>query len=239
MALAGAGLAYRGISTMGAVDRFADLTPADEPLLFTATESTPQDHSRSASTTISRDREPVYLFWRDPANLTLLHGPIEGITLTDDGRQRWRLAGAAGPAIEVAMRTAEDVPLERLAWESDGDGPIPMSGGPVRVKVGFSDAPGGRGTEVRLTLQLPGGPISGGLERLFGPALEAQLRESLRRARQLLEAGEIATTAGQPSARESADDADAVEPETQSAAARQSTSEEEDRRIAAIEAASW
>jgi uncharacterized membrane protein len=238
MAVAGAGLTYRGIAAMNGSDPLAD-PESDEPTVFGAPESAPQDHSRSASTTISRDREPVYRFWRDPANLTLLHGPIEGITVTDDGRQRWRLSGAAGPAIELGMRNAEDVPLERLAWESDGDGPIPLSAGPVRMKVAFSDAPGERGTEVRLALQLPAGPIASGLERLFGPALEAQLRESLRRARQLLEAGEIATNAGQPSASGSAGDSENAESESHADRGREAASEEEDRRVAAIEAASW
>jgi uncharacterized membrane protein len=232
MAVAGASLAYRGIAGLNGSEAVAD-PASNEPTVLGATASAAaQDHSRSASTTIGRDREPVYLFWRDPANLKLLHGPIEGITVTEDGRQRWRLSGAAGPAIELGMRNAEDVPLERLAWESDGDGPIPPSAGPVRVKVAFSDAPGERGTEVRLALQLPAGPIATGLERLFGPALEAQLRESLRRARQLLEAGEIATSADEPSSRGSARDPDGDR-------GREAASEEVDRGVAAIEVATW
>jgi uncharacterized membrane protein len=241
MALAGAGLAYRGVTGMDAVERLVDAKSAAQPGQFPATESIPVDHTRTAATTINRDREPVYEFWRDPANLTLLHGPIEGITVTDDGRQRWRLAGAAGPALELDMRSAEDVPFERLAWESVGDGPIPMSGGPVRIQVAFADAPRDSGTEVRLSLRLPGGPISGGLERLFGPALEVQLRESLRRARQLLEVGEIATTEGQASARVAGDETveapdDAARPE--GADAEQEQEGSDDRRVAAIEAAS-
>ncbi|MFL5681208.1 MAG: hypothetical protein ACJ77B_11475 [Chloroflexota bacterium] len=241
MALAGAGLAYRGLTGMDAIERLVDPKSAAQPVEFPATESTPVDHTRTAATTINRDREPVYEFWRDPANLTLLHGPIEGITVTDDGRQRWRLAGAAGPAIELDMRSADDVPFERLAWESVGDGPIPMSGGPVRILVAFSDAPRASGTEVRLSLRLPGGPIAGGLERLFGPALEAQLRESLRRARQLLEVGEIATTEGQASGRSPGDATaesvdDAQRPDGPDAEREEEGSD--DRRVAAIEAAS-
>ncbi|HKG56262.1 MAG TPA: hypothetical protein VKA85_03375 [Candidatus Limnocylindrales bacterium] len=245
LALLGAGLAYRGLTGMDAVERLVDPKSAAQPVQFPATESTPADHTRSAATTINRDREPVYGFWRDPANLTLLHGPIEGITVVDDGRQRWRLAGPAGPAVELDMRSADDVPFERLAWESVGDGPIPMAGRPVRIEVSLSDAPGGRGTEVRLSLRLPGGPIAGGLERLVGPALEAQLRESLRRARQLLEVGEIATTDGQASARQadgaeiSRNDTRTGEPAAAGEEADREGERSDDRQVAAIEAANW
>ena len=66
--------------------------------------------------------------------------------------------------------------------------------------VHFEDAGGDRGTRVRVRLQYrpPGGKIGAAVARLLGRDAATQIREDLRRFKQLLEAGEIATTEGQP-----------------------------------------
>jgi uncharacterized membrane protein len=70
-------------------------------------------------------------------------------------------------------------------------------------EVSFRELPSGRGTEVRLRLDFtpPAGVIGGGLARVFDGALETQLRSELKRMKQLMETGEVATTEGQPSGR--------------------------------------
>jgi uncharacterized membrane protein len=71
--------------------------------------------------------------------------------------------------------------------------------------VRFRPAPGGRGTEVRLDIEYdpPGAAtlrlaVGRSIARLFGSATEYVVEEDLRRLKQLLEAGETATTRGQP-----------------------------------------
>ncbi len=51
--------------------------------------------------------------------------------------------------------------------------------------------------------RVPGGRSVTALAKLIGHEPERELREDLRRFRQLLETGEIATTVGQPSGRRS------------------------------------
>jgi uncharacterized membrane protein len=69
--------------------------------------------------------------------------------------------------------------------------------------VRFRPAPGGRGTEVRLGVEYdpPGSAIGHSIAILFGSATEYRVEEDLRRLKQLLEAGETATTRGQPQGR--------------------------------------
>jgi hypothetical protein len=72
----------------------------------------------------------------------------------------------------------------------------------MRVQLDLRDAPRS-GTEIVLAARLPaGGPLDA-VRRLTGGAPRAQLDEMLRRARALLETGEIPTAESQPSGRAS------------------------------------
>lgn len=85
-----------------------------------------------------------------------------------DERTRWRAVTIARPADELAMLPA---PLAEL-----GDA----------VEVQRSEAPGGRGTELRARL------------RAGGSLTADDLRIALRRSKQLVEAGEIAVVDPHP-----------------------------------------
>ena len=66
--------------------------------------------------------------------------------------------------------------------------------------VRFLPAAAGRGTIVSVTMQYepPGGSLGMTVAKLFGEEPQTQVREDLRRFKNLLEAGEIPTTEGQP-----------------------------------------
>ena len=85
-----------------------------------------------------------------------------------------------------------------IAWRSLAGSEVQHAG-----RVQFDAAPVGRGAYVRVEMEYtpPGGVIGAGLAKLLGKAPEQMVREDMRRFRQLLETGEIPTTAGQPSAR--------------------------------------
>ena len=93
-------------------------------------------------------------------------------------------------------------PGQRIAWRSLPNSPLRHEG-----EVRFLPAAGGRWMEVHALLRyaVPGG----GLGRLLGRAASglpaARVKDDLRRFKELMEAGEIATTAGQPSGRERKD----------------------------------
>jgi uncharacterized membrane protein len=70
-------------------------------------------------------------------------------------------------------------------------------------EVTFRDAPAGRGTEVTVAMsnEIPLGAVGRTVAKLLGDDPDQQARDALRRLKQVLEAGEIATTEGQPSGR--------------------------------------
>src|SRR5207237_1200764 len=106
-------------------------------------------------------------------------------------------AGAALAAYAMMRRTWSSVPL------GAGGGYLLYCGvsqlrRPYQGR--FRKAPGNRGTEVSVALEYkaPGGAIARSLAALVGWEPEQVVRESLRHLKQLTEAGEIPTTAGQP-----------------------------------------
>jgi uncharacterized membrane protein len=153
------------------------------------------DASVEAVLTITRPPEEVYAFWRNPENAPLFMKGIETVTALDDTRSRWLARGPDGDALEWEAEILEDRPGELIAWRSR-PGALVHHAGAVR----FRPAPGARGTEVRLDVEFepPGAPLVRALSQLFGAAFEYVVDEDLRRLKQLLEAGETATTRGQP-----------------------------------------
>jgi len=105
--------------------------------------------------------------------------------------------GARHPA-RVGRQITDDVMDARIAWRSVGDADVASSG-----EVSFTPAPGGRGTEVRvsMTYDPPAGTLGRFFAKLLGQDPGQQLHQDLRRLKQLVETGEIVTTQGQPSGR--------------------------------------
>jgi uncharacterized membrane protein len=105
------------------------------------------------------------------------------------------------------MRRGKDKHLE---WEAEIINEHPneliarrsLEGSDVRHAgtIRFTPAPGARGTEVKLAMEYEaaGGSVASALAKLFRHSPEQQAREDLRHFKQLMEAGEIPTTAGQP-----------------------------------------
>jgi uncharacterized membrane protein len=79
-----------------------------------------------------------------------------------------------------------------IAWESAPDAQIKHAG-----RVEFLDAPPGRGCWVRVTFayEPPAGEIGKAIAKLFQKEPKMQARRDLRRFKQLMETGEISTSA--------------------------------------------
>lgn len=145
--------------------------------------------------TIAQPRAQVYAFWRDLTNLPRFMRHLESVRVSDDGRSHWVAAGPLGRPVEWDAEIVEDQPGELIAWRSIGQATTSNRG-----SVRFADAPGGRGTEVRVSLEYdpPAGGFGASLARLAGREPSQQVAEDLRHLKQVLEAGEIVTAAGQP-----------------------------------------
>jgi uncharacterized membrane protein len=148
--------------------------------------------------TIQRSPEELYSYWRKLENLPRFMKHLERVEVLDERRSHWVARGPAGTHVEWDAEILEDAPNQRITWRSL-EGADVANDGTVR----FQAAPGDRGTEVRVSLSYspPAGKLGATVARLFGENPEQQVRDDLRRFKNLMEAGEIPTTEGQPSGR--------------------------------------
>jgi len=137
----------------------------------------------------------VYGFWRRLENLPRFMTHLDAVKQTSDTVSEWTAHGPAGASVSWRAEIINDIPNELIAWRSL-DGSAVVSAGSVR----FDDGGHERGTLVRVRMQYspPGGKLGTLAARLTGRDAATQVREDLRRFKQLLEAGEVATTKGQP-----------------------------------------
>jgi uncharacterized membrane protein len=86
----------------------------------------------------------------------------------------------------------EDVPGEVLAWTSVEGSSVPNTG-----RIEFKDSSNGRGTIVTATIVYdpPVGKLGTLVAKMLGREPKIQARRDLRRFKQLMETGEIPTSA--------------------------------------------
>ncbi|MDX2008002.1 MAG: SRPBCC family protein [Meiothermus sp.] len=145
--------------------------------------------------TVMKSPEELYTFWRRLENLPQFMSHLEEVRPHDGRRSSWRAKVAGETEVSWEAEITEDIPNRRIAWRSLEGSEIPTSG-----HVSFESLPNQRGTVVRVFLnyQPAGGPVADALAKLFGKSPEQMIAADLRRFQQLMEAGEIATTEGQP-----------------------------------------
>jgi uncharacterized membrane protein len=141
--------------------------------------------------TINRPRHELYMFWRDFGNLTLIMENIESVTEVDERRSHWVVRAPAGTTLEWDSVIVEDIQDELISWQSAPGADVTHSG-----RIDFRDAPGGRGTLVTATIayEPPAGAVGKLVAKLFQREPKIQARRDLRRFKQFMETGEIATS---------------------------------------------
>lgn len=144
------------------------------------------------SVTINRPRTELYAFWREFGNLPAVMENLVSVGPAGEGRTRWTVKAPAGRTVEWISAITEDRPDETIAWASEEGSDVTNSG-----RIDFRDAPGGRGTWVSLTMLYdpPAGLIGRAIAKMFQREPAIQARRDLRRFKQLMETGEIATSA--------------------------------------------
>lgn len=147
------------------------------------------------SVTVSRSREEVYRFWRDLENLPRFMQHLEAVTSPGERRSHWIARGPAGTRIEWDAEILEDRPNELIAWRSLEKSDVRNEG-----VVRFTPAPADRGTEVHVELryEAPAGKAGAAVAKLFGEEPGVQIRDDLRRFKQVMETGEVLLSDGSP-----------------------------------------
>lgn len=152
-----------------------------------------------ASLTIGKPREQIYRFWRQLDNLPGIAPNLLGVDVLDERRSQWRVKSPVGE-LEWDSEITRDEENREIGWRTTLKEAVVNFG-----SVQFRDAPGGRGTLVKVHLEYvpPAGSFGTAIARMTGQSPERMVEEALSRLKQLLETGEIATTQGQSSGRES------------------------------------
>ncbi|MFC0304962.1 SRPBCC family protein [Rhizorhabdus histidinilytica] len=150
------------------------------------------DSLTGRTVTINRPRAEVYAYWRDFATLPTFMDNVERVDRIDEKRSHWVVKAPAGRTVEWDSVITEEREGETIAWASTEGADVPNSG-----RIDFRDAPGGRGTQVTATIVYdpPAGAVGKLIAKIFQREPAIQARRDLRRFKQLMETGEIATAA--------------------------------------------
>jgi uncharacterized membrane protein len=145
--------------------------------------------------TIAREAAELYAFWRSFRNLPRFMDHLVSVEPIDGWKTHWVAKAPRGRTVRWDAEVISDVPGELIGWRTLPDSQV-VSAGSVR----FKPVSRGRGTEVRVHLQYKpaAGRAGAAVAWLFGYAPSQTIREDLRRFKQLMEAGEVPTTGGQP-----------------------------------------
>jgi uncharacterized membrane protein len=190
LALVGGSLIYRGTSGHCAMYEATGINTAG-----TETEqkkspvvSVPAGHGIKVEESIvinNRTPEELYRFWRSFENLPRFMNHLESVT-TSGNRSHWVAKAPAGTSVEWNAEVYNEKEGELIAWRSLEGSDVDNAG-----SVHFTAAPGGGGTEVRVVLKYdpPAGVVGATIAKIFGEEPSQQIRDDLRRFKQLMETG--------------------------------------------------
>lgn len=141
-----------------------------------------------ASITVDKTPSDVYAFWRNVENFPHFVSRLESVTSPDRIRSRWRLRLANKSTLDWESTIVEDTPDQRIVWK--------LQSATTKlfvdtVEVLFELAPGGRATEVHVTLHATQAARPAVASRWLRKLPQSLLFNQLHRFKQLIELGEI------------------------------------------------
>lgn len=146
--------------------------------------------------TVNKPADELYRYWHNFEALPKFMKHLKFVKVYNEKRSHWIANSPLGRSVEWDAEIVEDRENNLISWAAVKGSEVENSG-----YVRFSKAPGNRGTEVKVLMEYnpPGGSWGATIAKLFGEEPEQQIGDDLRRFKMLMEAGEIATTDGQPS----------------------------------------
>lgn len=128
--------------------------------------------------------DQVYAYWKNFENFPAIFSDVEKV-IVEGQNSHWVVKGPAGKTVEWDARVSEDVPNERIAWESVGDSEVNTSG-----VVRFDEAGGGTKVTIALSYDPPGGKVGEVVAEILKDP-DKQLEVALDEFRKVVEAGGI------------------------------------------------
>jgi uncharacterized membrane protein len=183
--------AVSAVAGVTAVDMYASKLDIQDSIARAA-----QDVPITVTLAINSPPEKIYEFWRRLENLPRFMQNLESVRETGDRTSHWIAKVAGGIRLQWQSEIVDDQPNQFISWRTREGSEVNHCG-----SVRFEAAPGGRGTLVKVEMYygLPGGRVAQQAAKLLSAAPEVVIKDDLRRLKQLIETGEVATTRGQPS----------------------------------------
>lgn len=153
----------------------------------------------SRSMTIQKSPDEVYNFWRNLENLPKFMKHVKEVSQQSEKRSHWTVTFPRfRQNLSWEAEIVDDEPGKRISYRSLPGAIVDNSG-----EVYLKEAPGKRGTEIKVTLSYrpPHGYLGKQVAGMFNTAFEQMIKDDLHRLKQYLETGEVVSTAGQPAAR--------------------------------------
>ncbi len=147
--------------------------------------------------TIGADAQRLYTLWRDMESIPLWQEYVVSVQDLGGGKSHWVMGNPEdkdGKRVEFDSQIERDDPGQRIGWKSLTKG-VEQEG-----VVTFEPAENGRGTIVTLIQKqkVPGGFLGNAAAATAKRGPKQIVIEDLRHFKEMAEAGEIPTVAGQP-----------------------------------------
>lgn len=147
--------------------------------------------------TINAGADELYKVWSDVSRFPRWQEHVVSVTQTGEKTSHWVIGNPEetdGKRVEFDSELTEDVPGQKLAWKSTSPD-VEQSG-----SVTFEKAASGRGTLVTLvqTVKVPAGRVGNAIASTVARGPAQTVKENLRHFKEMAEAGEIPSVAGQP-----------------------------------------
>ncbi|WP_325917694.1 SRPBCC family protein [Pseudomonas frederiksbergensis] len=144
----------------------------------------------SRSITVGKPRDEVYGFCSNPANLGALMPWVDAIEQIGERTYRWVAHGPMDKTLHCDIEQCEPKEGRKLHWIAGPDRRFKHD-----IQMHFSDAPAGRGTQIKVIVacETPLGTAGYALAAAISRFSDKALLNVLRSIKQQLETGEIST----------------------------------------------
>ena len=145
--------------------------------------------------TIQADPQRLYALWRDMTSIPLWQEYVVSVTDLGGGKSHWVIGNPEdkdGKRIEFDSQIERDEPGRRIGWKSITP-EVEQEG-----VVTFEASANGRGTMVTLIQKVLGGSLGNAAAATAKRGPKQIVIEDLRHFKEMAEAGEIPSVAGQP-----------------------------------------
>jgi uncharacterized membrane protein len=149
--------------------------------------------------TIGLPPEKVFEFFRNFQNLPRFMKDLKEVRVADSKNSHWVVEMKSGTRVEWDAEITGEVYGQSISWRSVKGSDVSTQG-----HVTFEEAPPGRGTIVRLSMDysVPGGKLTEWIKFFTGEDPDTLTITNLKRLKAVLETGEFPTVEGQPTGRD-------------------------------------